>query len=1348
MPDQKPFPFRLEFPPELPISARAQEIVDAIQAHPVVVLAGETGSGKTTQIPKLCLAAGRGSRGRIACTQPRRVAALSVSRRVAEEMNVPWGKEVGCKVRFEDRTSRQTVVKFLTDGMLLAEVQGDAALKEYDTIIIDEAHERSLNIDFLLGHLRQLTIQRAELRVIITSATIDTAAFSKAFEDAPVIEVSGRTFPVEIIYQPLDEFGDDSRSPETDKAEPRKREALHYIDGAIESVRRILGTTRKGDVLVFMPAERDIRETIDGLGGDTRGCDVILLFGRLTNAEQQRVFAATTRRRVIVATNIAETSLTLPGIRYVVDTGLARISRYATQSRTRRLPIERVAQSSANQRAGRAGRVAEGVCIRLYSEKDYNERPRFAQPEIQRANLADVILRMKAFGLGDIERFPFLNQPATKAVRSGYALLEELHAIEREGPGWQLTDVGAQLARLPVDPSVGRMILQARDEKALREVVIIAAGLSIQDPRERPLDQQAAADAAHQRFTHRESDFLTLLSIWETLHDEFEKLSQAKTRRWCKAHFLSYPRMREWRDIHSQLHDLLESRRDLGEESVWSGTKASQNPARATAELQADDVAYRAIHRSVLAGLLGNVAMRDDEKGGYRGAHDRKPVIFPGSGLFVREEKKPKRAKQAPAPKPKSAKSPRWLMCAELMETSRLYARTCARMDPRWVLDLGAHLLKRTYRDPFWDEGKGRVMVRQRTLMYGLELEVRAVSYGRIKPKEATDIFIREGLVNDTITWPFDFLRHNREVRERLENELTRTRDRSVMHLEEAIWRFYAERLIDAGYTVSAVGELIALVKERRPHEPEFLQFTAADLALGTTVESNITEFPETVPIRNAVLPLDYRYKPGETDDGVSLEVSPKQVMDLTQADLDWAVPGFLPDKIEHYLRALPKDLRRVVMPLAATAREVLPDLRAEETKDGPRALLVEVLALQLSKRLQLRISPVVWSERPLSSHLQVRMVVRDEKGNELAAGRELAEVQQLVAAQQVQVSETADREAPGVWREAQKQWETGPVEDWPAGVDLPERVKIGESAGVPITAYPGWKEDDVGLRIVLYRSAAEAAAQGARGLRALLAHVLRRDLAWLEKDLKALRKLGPLASSFYPIEQLMADALAHLVGWLTDPQRVPWQSGHRSADQFADAVERAKREARSSIPDLVDRLETVLSLRQELMVHPTPYPGLADDLDGLVGVGFLGRISPARLVHVERYLQARRQRAERWRLQPAKDEERQAAVAPFVQTLVSAPATGAAEQLRWLIEEYRVSLWAQRLGTAEPVSIKKLQRAAEACRPGQVLAAPAASSKSAKPKPIAIAPAEGKKKSKPLKSLNALGGLFKPPGN
>ncbi|GAB5559997.1 MAG: ATP-dependent RNA helicase HrpA [Synoicihabitans sp.] len=1342
VPDQKPFPFRLEFPPDLPISAREGEIVDAIQAHPVVILAGETGSGKTTQIPKLCLAAGRGSLGRIACTQPRRVAALSVSRRVAEEMNVGWGREVGCKVRFEDRTSRATTVKFMTDGMLLAEVQSDPKLREYDTIIIDEAHERSLNIDFLLGHLRQLRHQRADLRIVITSATIDTAAFSKAFEDAPVIEVSGRTFPVEVIYQPLNEFGEGADKPEEEK----KRESLHYIDGAIEATRRILSSTASGDVLVFMPAERDIRETIDGLGGQARGCDLIPLFGRLSNAEQQRVFAATARRRVIVATNIAETSLTLPGIRYVVDTGLARVSRYSPQSRTRRLPIEAVAQSSADQRKGRAGRVAEGVCIRLYSEKDYNERPKFAQPEIQRSNLADVILRMKAFGLGDIERFPFLNMPASKAIKAGYALLDELHAIESEGAIRRLTDIGRELARLPVDPSVGRMILQARHEKALREVVIIAAGLSVQDPRERPLEKQAAADAAHRRFTHRESDFLTLLSIWETLHDEFEKLSQSKMRRWCRDHFLSYARLREWRDIHHQLNDVLRERKDLGHSSVWDGTPSKKSPAEATDQLVMDDAAFRAIHRSILAGLLGNIANRDDENAGYKATHDRKPVIFPGSGLFVREEKKKgKGGKPQPASTKGKARSPRWLMSAEFMETSRLYARTCARLDPRWVLDLGSHLLQRSYREPFWDEEKGRVMVRQRTRLYGLEVESREVSYGKINPAEATDIFIREALVNDTIKWPFDFLSHNRAVRTRVENQLTRTRDRGVMNLDQAVWQFYHGQLVDAGYAVSAVGELIALVKEHRAHEPEFLQFEADDLQLVSDDAVDASAYPESLPLGTSVLPLNYLYKPGDADDGVTLEVDVAQAELLTQGDLDWAVPGHLEAKIEHYLRALPKDLRRAVMPLAATARKLVPDLRAADRNAARRMPIADLLAKRLGEQFGLNIRPAVWADRPVSEHLQVRVQVTDDAGTEIVASRSLAEIQAAVAAHQRKASREIDRNAPKLWRQARQRWETEALDEWPREA-IPVEIEIGQHAGVVVKAYPGFAATRDGVVLRLYRSLDDAMTQGHRGLRAMLNHMLRRDLAWMEKDLKALKAIGPLASSFYAFDDLKADAVVLLTAWLTDPNRVPAVEGKRTKIQFDKALQSAKEESRKAVPILVDRLRVILELRQKLVLHPTPYPGLAADVGSVVGPRFLANSPYEQLQHFERYLRARLLRADRWKQAPEKDAERVRLVAPFLAALSPSTDDHVAERLRWLIEEFRVSLWAQKLGTAEPVSAKKLR---------EIIASQSSEkigTKVGKPKPppapLSVTPLPGKTKKKPLKSLNALGGLFRPPGS
>ena len=849
LPSANSFPFRLEFPPELPISARAEEITAALQNNPVVILAGETGSGKTTQIPKLCLAAGRGTQGRIACTQPRRVAALSVSRRVADELNVPWGRQVGCKVRFDDRTSRDTVIKFLTDGMLLAEVQGDPLLREYDTIIIDEAHERSLNIDFLLGHLRTLRYKRPELKIVITSATIDTAAFSAAFDDAPVIQVEGRTFPVEVIYSPLDQLGRDyaDNDQNSDEADPSaeasaKAEALHYIDGCVEALDRIIHESTSGDILVFLPSERDIRELTDLLESKIQSrnskIEIVPLFGRLSNSEQQRVFAPTQHRKIVLATNIAETSLTIPGIRFVVDTGLARISRYSPQARTRRLPIEPVAQSSAAQRKGRAGRVADGVCIRLYSESDYLERPRFTQPEIQRANLADVILRLKAFGLGDIERFPFINMPAAKSIRAGYALLEELGALAEPAtlnpplstPSTRdLTPLGRELARLPVDPTVGRMILPARTERALREVLIIAAGLSIQDPRERPLDKQAQADAAHRRFRHPDSDFLTLLNIWETYHDEFENLSQAKLRRFCRDHFLSYTRMREWRDIHTQL---LETLRDRDDFRLTSVTQNSE-PGTPNSELAWNTPAYRAIHRSILAGLLGNIAHYDEQSGLYKATHDRRVTLCPGSTLHQKRapEKRRPDAEQRSAQK-KEAKPPRWLIASEIVETSRLYARTCARLDPAWALDLGAHIVRISHSEPFWNVDAGRVMVKQRTRLYGLELETRSVGYGKINPLHATEIFIREALVADTVTFPLDFITHTRQVRENVEALRTRTRDAGYLNLDEALYNFYAHHLLpkieirESKFEnfISSVPELIDLVRHRRTKAKRLLE--------------------------------------------------------------------------------------------------------------------------------------------------------------------------------------------------------------------------------------------------------------------------------------------------------------------------------------------------------------------------------------------------------------------------------------------------------------------------------------------------------------------------------------------
>lgn len=1333
----KPFPFRLEFPPELPISARAEEIVATIQAHPVVILAGETGSGKTTQIPKMCLAAGRGTQGRIACTQPRRVAALSVSRRVAEELGVEWGREVGCKIRFDDRTTRATTIKFLTDGMLLAEVQGDPLLREYDTIILDEAHERSLNIDFLLGHLRTLRYKRPELKVIITSATIDTEMFSQAFDGAPVVQVSGRTYPVEVIYAPLDALGrdyadNDENEDPADKAAvaSAKAEALHYIDGAVEAVERIVRESDTGDILVFMPSERDIRETNDLLEGRRlRGCELVPLFGRLSNAEQQRVFAPTQTRKIIVATNIAETSLTIPGIRFVVDTGLARISRYAPQARTRRLPIEPVSQSSADQRKGRSGRVADGVCIRLYSEKDFLERPRFTQPEIQRANLADVILRLKAFGLGDIERFPFINMPAAKSIRAGYALLEELGALGEDSR--ELTPIGRELARLPVDPTVGRMILQARTEKALREVLVIAAGLSIQDPRERPLDKQAAADAAHRRFAHPDSDFLTLLNIWETYHDEFEQLSQAKLRRFCRDHFLSYPRMREWRDIHAQLAEVMQERGEKKMISAFHGLATVD--AKATAF---GTPPYRAIHRSILAGLLGNIAVLDEQNGGYKATQDRKVTLFPGSVLFRREERKGKPSfAKASEGKPDVKRLPRWLVAAEIMETSRLFARTCARLDPAWALELGAHLVKVAHSEPFWDADKGRVLVKQRTRLYGLELETRSVGYGRINPGHATEIFIREGLVNDAITWPLDFLAHNRRVRERIELILTRTRDSGYLNLDEALYRFYAARLlgepaVQGGvplYPVSAVAELVDLVRERKAAEPRFLQCEAEDLRDPETLTHDAAAFPEALPLDNRALPLNYAYKPGETEDGVTLEVNVREAAALTPAALDWAVPGHLETKVEHYLRSLPKELRRAFMPLTETARSVALQVAERDRLTARRETLTEALAAQLRERFRVAIDPAVWADKPLPDHLRVRVRVLDDDGRELCASRDLGEIQTALGQRRHEARVASVREEPAAWRQARAQWEKPPQTAWTFG-DIPPQVRVTEQAGVPVDAFPGLLAAATGVGLRLFKTADEAQAATREGLAALFALQLRYDLGWLERDLKALRDLGPLIATVAPVADLQAQALGSIRAWVCGRPVEPLH-----AAVFATVLDRAKADLRGLVPRLTDLLREILTLRQDLLVHPQPFAGLERDLAGLLPPDFL-RVTPfAQLAHFPRYLKAMKLRADRWRQHPAKDAERAREMACYEAALAKAGERAAA--LRWLVEEYRVSLFAQELGTAEPVSAVKLDRL---LTPGRE---PAPSPAPARIRPVAPQTARN---AAPLKNLGALDRLFR----
>jgi len=1314
--------WKLDFPESLPITARRDDIVRAIRQHPVIVLSGETGSGKTTQIPKFCLEAGRGRRGMIACTQPRRVAALSVSRRVAEELGVPWGREVGCKIRFDDHTSRQTVVKFLTDGMLLAEVHGDRDLRSYDTIVVDEAHERSLNIDFLLGHLNKLRHRRPDLRIIITSATIDTAKFSAAFGGAPIVEVSGRTFPVEIVYAPPDEL-------------LRERDDVTRADAAVDALLGILATKQQGDVLVFMPTERDIRETTALIEGrKLRGATVLPLFGRLTANEQQRIFAPAAGRKIVVATNIAETSLTIPGIRFVIDGGEARISRYNPRTRTKRLPIEAVSQSSANQRSGRAGRVEAGVCIRLYDEEDFSHRPVYTPPEILRSNLAEVILRMQAAQLGEIETFPFIDPPPTAAINAGYALLEEIGAIDEDR---RLTNLGHDLAALPVDPTVGRMLLQARRERALSEVLVIASALSIQDPRERPLEKEAAADAAHKQFINPDSDFLTLLNIWDSIHDETERLSLGRLRKFCKEHFLSFIRMREWRDIHSQLASALGARRsdraraeqaseaDEDDDVLTVGTTSEgvtesggTDAGARVADWLYGGERYRAVHRSILTGLLSNVAVRQ-EGNQFKATSDRKVVIFPGSALFEKPGKRRPDGKPAPRKRAAPAKN-FWIACAEILETQRLYARTSARIDPEWLEEIGGHVCRWSHSEPDWHAESGRVLVRETVRLHGLEIQNRKVDFGKIDPAAATDLFIRAALVADTLESPLKFLAHNWRVRAKVATMLTRQRSRSWLDIDQAAYRFYAARIEG----VSSVHDLNRVWKEHVALEPKFLFMDESDL-LPDANEGDEVAFPDEVLLDNRVVPLDYVYKPGDERDGVTLRLPYIEKHKLTPGFLDWVVPGNIRETVEVLLRGLPKVKRQRLSPIAERVTEICAALRP----DGRP--LTEAIGEILARHHRITVPADEWAVTAMPDHLKVRVEIIDDTGATIAAGRDLPKLRAALTLHERTLSERPAVPVEDAWRRLALSFERERLEDWTIG-DLPRRVKVTEQAGVPVWGFPAVVDEGAGgVALRLFRSEGEAAAATPAGVAALVETQLSRELGWLERDLKDLRELGPAAVAIQPMERWREDAFALIRASLCDRP-----VGALTREAFALRVASCREHLKGIVWRLIDLLRETLALRQALLAHPNPYAGMIGDVDLLIFPGFL-RITPwGQLAHLSRYLKGMKLRADRWRQDPGKDHRRAKQIEPWAKAaaeVATRPSPGA-DDFRWLVEEFRVSVFAQELGTARPVSEKKLEAARAAIgRSGADKPHPGVTMPAAKPAALTTKPVT-------LRSLGDLG--------
>jgi ATP-dependent helicase HrpA len=1238
--------------PDLPISQRRQEIAEALRAHQVVVVAGETGSGKTTQLPKICLDIGRGIRGTIGHTQPRRLAARTVAQRIADELHSPLGDTVGYTVRFTDQVSDRTLVKLMTDGILLAEIQRDRRLLRYDTLILDEAHERSLNIDFLLGYVRELLPRRPDLKVIVTSATIEPQRFaahlSTAEGAAPIVEVSGRTYPVEIRYRPLEvavplRRDDDPDDPDHEIVRTEIRDEVEAIVDAIHE----LDAEPPGDVLVFLSGEREIRDTAEALAGletGPRHTEVLPLYARLPTAEQQKVFAPHTGRRVVLATNVAETSLTVPGIRYVVDPGNARISRYSRRLKVQRLPIEPISQASAEQRAGRCGRVAPGVCVRLYPEEDFAARPRYTEPEILRTNLASVLLQMAALQLGDVENFPFLDPPDRRSIRDGVQLLQELGAFDAQGA---ITDLGRRLARLPVDPRLGRMILQAETEGCVAEMLVLAAALTIPDPRERPTDREDTARQKHARFADEHSDFVAYLNLWRYLREQRNELSGNAFRRMCRNDFLHYLRIREWQDLVGQLRSIA---RDLGIRE--SGEPA--DPAR--------------VHAALLAGLLSHVGLRREDGREYLGARNARFVLAPGSALAKRP--------------------PHWVVVAELVETSRLYGRTAARIQPEVVERVAGDLVQRTYSEPHWDAKRGEVMAFERVTLYGLPLVARRrVGYAAVEPAVARELFIRHALVEGDWQTRHHFFRDNTRLRAELEELEERARRRDLLVGDDEVHAFYDARI---PADVVSARHFDAWWKKQRHPTPDLLTFTRDDLLQS---EDAPGDRPDTWRAGDAALPLTYRFEPGALDDGVTAHVPVDVLARLDGDQFDWQVTALREELVTALIRSLPKDLRRNFVPAPDTARRVLSEL------DPARGPLLDALRRELRRRTGVAVPVDAFDLDKLPAHLRMTFSVEAADGTEVARGKDLRALQASMAAP----ARRAVAEAVG------DELQRARLRTWPDDLDELPRVVERAVAGRTVRGYPGWVDAGTSVDLRVFATSAERDAALGPGTRRLLRLGVASPVKAVERQLNTRSRLVLGASPDGSLSALLDDCADAAVDALA-PEPV-W-----TRDAFATVRDRVAAGLVAATIDIVGRVEKVLSAAQEarLLLPAEPPPAQVDaiadvrgQLDRLMPPGFVTATGHAHLADLARYLTAIQRRLDRLPRAIKGDRERmqrahavQGAYDELVEELAGARATAAdVREIARQIEELRVSLWAQQLGTPRPVSEQRIYRAIDAVR-------------------------------------------------
>jgi ATP-dependent RNA helicase HrpA len=1223
---------RPQYPEELPVVARREEIARAIAQHPVVIVCGETGSGKTTQLPKICLELGRGIAGMIGHTQPRRIAARTVAARIASELASPLGHAVGYKVRFSDRVSPDTYIKVMTDGILLAETQGDRALRAYDTLILDEAHERSLNIDFLLGYLKELlqgaAPARPDLKLIVTSATIDAERFSRHLGGAPVIEVSGRLHPVEVRYRPLDGRGEE---------EPDLPDA---IADAVDELARAPGG---GDVLVFLPGEREIRETADVLARHRLGgVEILPLYARLSFEEQARVFRPGGVRRIVLATNVAETSLTVPGIRYVVDTGLARVNRYSHRSKVEQLQVEPVSQASANQRAGRCGRVAAGVCVRLYSEDDFRARPAYTEPEILRSSLAGVILRMKALGLGDVERFPFLDPPAPRMIADGYQLLAELGAVNEAN---ELTDIGRRLARFPMDPRVARMVLAAGREHCLDEILVIAAALEVDDPRERPFDRAEAADRAHERFHDEQSDFLALLKLWRHFEESVEhRKSNRKLAAELREQFLSQRRLREWRDVHHQLAAL------AGEMNM----RVNEKPAT-----------YEQVHRALITGLLGNVGVKGEEAGEYLGARGIRFVIFPGSGL--------------------RKKQPRWVLAAELVETTRLYARLAARIEPEWVEACAGELAKKHYFDPHWEKERAMVAAYERVTLYGLTLVPRRrVHYGPINPQEARQVFIRGALVAGEFETRAPFFAHNRQLRKDVEALEHKARRRDVLVSDEAIYAFY-DGVVPPGIVNGAGFEEWREQAERA--NPRLLFMTRDYLMRHAAADITEAQFPERIHAGGVELKLSYRFEPGHALDGVTATVPLHLLNPLDARQFDWLVPGLIREKTGQLIKALPKNLRRHLIPPAQHVTAFLTERERGEERGERGESLTAALARYVQRAAGEPVAADVWEGADLPAHLRMNFRVVDEAGRELAMGRDLAALKaQLGQAAQLTFA-TADS---GIEKSGIRTWDFG---------ELPAEIAFTRG-GRKLTGYPALADEGESAAIRLFdtRAAAEGAMRG--GVRRLVRLALKEQIRQLEKNLTGFTQAALLLRGLASPDELRDDLVTAIAdrAFIGEDELPRNGKGFEALQQRARARLPAVREAGCRLfVAIAEEYQHVTAAR----ALPQPAADVRAQLARLVYRGFLSATPWERLHDLPRYLKAAQRRLEKYPENPERDARHAAGIAELWKRYEERAARlrragetdPRLEEFRWRIEELRVSLFAQELKTPYPVSYRRLDK-------------------------------------------------------